>query len=126
MQPRKAGRRRPRPEKRVKAPILVYDLERETRNLRQEDAFTFHGHNAITLVKRADGSLVLIRLERGGKIDLHSVRHSTTIHTLTGFLRVRVGDRIVDLPAGRVVCLAEGVPHEVEAIEETTLLYDFA
>jgi quercetin dioxygenase-like cupin family protein len=44
------------------------------------------------------------------------------VHTLSGHIRLRLPQQVVDLPAGHLLTLDRSVPHDVEAREESAFL----
>lgn len=56
----------------------------------------------------------------------HVIRRPNSIHVLAGHIKVRAGERTFDLPAGRLLALDQGVPHDVEAVEERAFLLTIA
>ncbi len=115
-----------RPAHQVVAPLLAVDLPMETAQLYSEENWRQARHNAKTLVKRPDLRVVLIALGRGERMDKHRAPAPISIHTLDGRLRLRVGARAVDLPAGHVLVLEPDAPHDVEAVEESVFLLTIA
>lgn len=117
-------RPRPRPEPRVAQPILAFDLAGELLRLRSEPSWQ-HGHNATTLVKRPDSNIVLTLLRAGQKIKNHAVESSVSIQVLSGSVRVTVGGGSVPLATGGLLLLAPGLAHDLEALEEASLLLHY-
>jgi quercetin dioxygenase-like cupin family protein len=101
---------------------LTFDLPAEVARLKSEPPWQTHGHNAKTLVKHSDVRVVLIALRAGARMQEHSTDQCVTIHALAGRLRLHLPDETLDLPAGALVALDHTVVHDVEALEESTLL----
>ena len=113
------ARRRPRPEPRLAKRVQVFDLWTEANSLIVEESWAKHGHNAKTLEKRDDSCLILEVLRSGKTIARHSAPSSVQLHVLSGRIRVRVGERSIDLIAGHCLVLAPRIPHDVSAIVDT-------
>jgi quercetin dioxygenase-like cupin family protein len=77
---------------------------------------------AVTLVKQGGLNVVLTHLHAGGTIAEHSAPGAATVQVLDGHVRVQVGDETLDVPAGRLIAFDAKVRHDVEAIEDSTLL----
>jgi quercetin dioxygenase-like cupin family protein len=107
------------------APRLEFDLARELEALRREPEWR-SGQNAKTLVKHDDLRIVLIGLAAGARIPDHQTEGRISIHTIRGHVRVRSAGELHDLPAGTLVALDRGLPHDVEAIEESAILLTIA
>ncbi len=52
----------------------------------------------------------------------HRTAGWVSIETVAGYVRVRVPERVVDLPTGHILVLDRKVPHDLEAIEESAFL----
>ncbi|HEV2349794.1 MAG TPA: hypothetical protein VG028_08125 [Terriglobia bacterium] len=102
--------------------LLQFDLAMETNQLRQEDPWNTTSRNAKTLVKYADLRIVLIVMKSGTRMEGHKADGSISIQGLGGSLRLHLPNQTVELPAGRLLTLARGLPHDVEAMEDSTFL----
>ena len=107
------------------APFLEFDLARELQQLHGEPEWN-SGQNARTLVKYDDFRIVLIALKTGATMPRHQTRGRLSIQTVAGRLIVRAEGRTFDLPAGGLIALDHGLPHDVEALEESTCLLTIA
>lgn len=116
------SRPRPRPEARVATSMLSLDLGVELDALRSEPGWASKGHNAKTLVKRADSSVVLTLLKAGQRLKEHAVGKSVTLQAVSGRVRVHVGTESVEMRAGGLLALEPHLAHDVEALEESALL----
>lgn len=121
--PKKAGSRRAsHPVPGLVGSLLQFDLARETDQLRKEDPWNATSRNAKTLVKYADLRIVLITLKSGIRMEGHKADGSISIQGLAGKLKLHLTNQTVDLPAGRLLTLERGLPHEVEAMEDSSFL----
>ena len=119
---RETERPRPRPEPRVARSLLSYDLAKEVESLRAEPGWSVTGHNARTLVKRADSKVVLTLLRGGQRVKEHAVDASVNVQVLSGRVRLHAGGEPIDLRAGGLLAMEPGMAHDVEALEESALL----
>lgn len=110
------------PERLLARPIARFDLESESDSLRHEEPRPAGGHSARTLVKHSDFRIVLISLEAGANLHEHKVDHSFSLQVLTGHVRLQLPNETVDLGAGNMLVLDKGIPHDLEALEESTVL----
>lgn len=99
-----------------------YDLSALAREMRGSDAYAHTGHTARTLVREPELRVVLVVMRAGNVIKEHKADDTTSIHTLSGALRLRVPDAAAELPAGTLRVLERGLPHAVEALEESAFL----
>ena len=107
------------------AAYLEFDLARELDQLHREAGWT-SGQNARTLVKYDGLRMVLIALKAGSKIPQHQTEGHVSIHTVAGHIQVRAQGRTFELRQGGLLTLDQGVPHDVEAIEESAVLLTIA
>jgi quercetin dioxygenase-like cupin family protein len=107
------------------APFLEFDLARELEQLQCELEPT-SGQNAKTLVKYDDLRIVLIALRADARIPGHQAEGRISVHTIRGHIRIRAIQRTFDLPAGSLLALDRGLPHDVEALEDSALLLTIA
>jgi quercetin dioxygenase-like cupin family protein len=123
--PKKSGaspRRAGHPVPGLIGPLLQFDLAAETERLRQEDAWTATLRNAKTLVKYPDLRVVLIALKAGTRMVGHKADGSISIQGLTGKLKLHLPQETVEVPAGRLLTLERALPHNVEALEDSSFL----
>jgi quercetin dioxygenase-like cupin family protein len=111
--------RTPRP---LHGAALRFDLAAEAEALKQEDAWRVNGHNARTLIKYEELRVVLIALKAGARLEQHQTDQHATVQALSGRLRLRLPDGVVDLAAGDLLALDRAVAHDVEALEDSFLL----
>jgi quercetin dioxygenase-like cupin family protein len=112
----------PRPDPQpIAASYLEVDVARELEQLHREAGWQ-SGRNARTLVKYDGLRIVLIALQKGSRIPEHHANGHVSIHAVAGHIQVRAQGRRFDLRGGALLVLGEGVPHDVEALEESALL----
>ena len=116
--------RRPHPRA-MAAPFLEFDLARELDQLQREPQPP-NGQNAKTLAKYDDLRIVLIVLKARARIPGHRAEGRVAVHTIRGHIRMRALERTFDLPAGSLLTLDQGVPHDVEALEDSAVLLTIA
>jgi len=103
-------------------PLLEFDLPAEERLLHKEDAWNVISRNAKTLAKYDDMRVVLIAMKAGTRTDGHQTHGSLAILCLAGKLTVHLANTNVEVPAGRLLTLERNLPHDVEALEDSTFL----
>ena len=117
----------PLPRKPAAAGVELIDLGLEAKQLRLEPAYQLHGQSAKTLVKHEHFRVVLIALERGRRCQEHRAEESVSVQTLQGRIRVHLAsDQAIELGRGRMLALAPALAHNIEAVEESTLLLTLA
>ena len=98
------------------------DLAAALASLRREPHPPVAGHRQITVSHHGPVRLVLFAFDTGGRMPEHSTLGFVTIHVLRGALRVGTPQRRYELTAGSLLALDPGIPHDVEAIEESDML----
>lgn len=109
----------------IAAPFLEFDLTREVEALHSEPEWT-SGQNARTLVKFDDFRVVLITLRARARVPGHQTKGRISIQTVDGHILVRAEGRTFDLYRGALLALDQGVPHDVEAVEDSAFLLTIA
>ncbi len=107
------------------APFLEFDLTRELEQLHREPGWS-SGQNARTLVKYDDFRVVLTVLKAGARLPRHQTEGRISIHIVAGRIQVRAQGRTFNLPTGTLLTLDQGLPHDVEALEESAFLLTIA
>ena len=107
------------------APFLEFDLPAEIHRLKAETTWST-GHNARTLVKYDDLRVVLIALRANARMPEHRTEGRISVHLLSGHIQVKAAGRTFSLRPGGLLALDQGLPHDVEAMEESALLLTIA
>jgi quercetin dioxygenase-like cupin family protein len=116
--------RRPHPPP-IDTPYLEFDIARELQQLHLEPGWQ-SGQNARTLVKYDGLRIVLIALQAGASIPEHHTEGQVSIQAIAGHIRVRAEGRSFELRPGGLLALEQGLPHDVEALEESAFLLTIA
>ena len=107
------------------APFLEFDLPADIHRLHAETTWST-GHNARTLVKYNDLRVVLIALRANARMPEHKTEGRVTVHLLSGHVQVKAAGRTFSLRPGGLLALDHGLPHDVEAMEDSALLLTIA
>jgi quercetin dioxygenase-like cupin family protein len=107
------------------AAYLEFDIARELEQLHREAGWQ-SGHNAKTLVKYDGLRVVLIALQAGSKIPEHQTEGQISIQVVVGHIQVRAQGRSFELRSGGLLALDQGLPHGLEAFEESAFLLTIA
>jgi quercetin dioxygenase-like cupin family protein len=106
----------------LSGPVLCFDLPAEVEGLRRQPAYQSTAPSGKTLVKERDLRVVLIALRSKSRLERHDASGPISVQTIEGRLRLRLPEQTVELPAGRLLVLEPGIPHDVEAIEDSAFL----
>lgn len=101
---------------------MTFELAAVAHEMRCEGAYDREGHTARTLVREPDLRIVLMAMDAGSVVKEHRADETTSIHTVSGHVRLRFVDRVTDMPNGRLLMIERGLSHSVEALEESVLL----
>ena len=71
------------------------------------------------LITGGDLMIAHVYLAKGCIVPKHAHENEQLTYVLEGWLRFRVGDEVVDVKAGEVLCIPRNLPHEAEAMEDT-------
>lgn len=105
------------------APGLKVCLATAIKQQQQHEAFQRStGRSSTTLAKYPDLRIVLVSMKAGTKMHEHKAAGRLSLLTLTGCVRLKVLKHNVDVPAGHLFTLDCCVPHDVEALQQSTFL----
>jgi quercetin dioxygenase-like cupin family protein len=106
-------------------PLMEFDLPAEVHRLHAETTWST-GQNARTLIKYDDFRVVLTALQAKVRIPEHKAEGRISVHVLSGHIQLRAAGRTFNLRPGGLLAIDHGVPHEVEALEESSFLLTIA
>lgn len=101
--------------------MFAFDLSGEAARLHGEIP-TGSGRASKVLVKYPDFRIVLIVMKANSRMEEHSTPARISVETLSGHLRMNVQEKVFDLPTGHFLALDRNIPHDVEALEASSLL----
>jgi quercetin dioxygenase-like cupin family protein len=107
------------------APLLTINLNREIEQLRSEGRWQ-SGHTAKTLAKYPDFRVVLIVMKAAGRLGKHRTEGRISVHILDGRIRFSTAEKSVELAAGQMLTLEQGIPHDAEGIVDSAFLLTIA
>lgn len=100
----------------------TFDLDAISREMRETEAYQRTGHTARTIVREPDLRIVLVVMRAGSVIKEHKADDTTSVHALEGRMDLRLPDRVATLTVGSLLVMERGLPHAVEAHEDSTFL----
>jgi len=106
-------------------PLMEFDLPAEIDRLRSETTWST-GQNAKTLVKYDDIRVVLTVLQAKARMPEHKTEGRISVHVLSGHIHLRAAGRTFSLRSGSLLALDQGMPHDVQALEESAFLLTIA
>jgi quercetin dioxygenase-like cupin family protein len=109
------------------APALKVCLPTAVARLHEADSWARgSGRSAMTIAKYPDLRIVLISMKKNSRMNNHQADGRISVMTLTGAIRLHMGKTTVDLPAGHLLTLERAIPHDVEALQQSTFLLTIA
>ena len=105
--------------------IMEFDLPAEIHRLQAETKWST-GKNARTLIKYDDFRVVLTALQAKVRIPEHKADGRISVHVLSGHIQLQASGRTFSLRPGGLLAIDQGVPHAVEALEESAFLLTIA
>lgn len=122
MNERQSTRVREHPSVRFAGTQTVLDLPDSIESLLSEGPAGQHGHRQKALFHHGSTTLALFSFEQGSTLPDHVVDGVVIIQVLTGKLGVKISGQEHTLMPSQVLVLAPGVPHDVNAYEESHML----
>ncbi len=114
-----------RPPEPIGGPFLEFGLNAQIDLLRHEEAYR-HGRNSKTLAKYPDFRIVLTVIKAGVRVREHTADARVSVQTVAGHVRMHVREKLLDLPAGRLLLLDRNIPHDIQAVEDSAFLLTVA
>ena len=115
-------RLREHPADRLASPVQVVDLAAAAGRLRDEAHAPVGGHRQIAVVRDEGLTVILFLFEANGQLKEHRAEGSVTIQVLQGTLVVGAEGERHELGQGRMLALAPGTMHSVQAPAAATML----
>ena len=106
-------------------PFMAFDLAGEVDRLKAETTWS-NGQNARTLIKYDDLRVVLMALQAGARLPEHKTEGRISVHVLSGHVQLRASGQTFDLRGGGLLALDQGIPHDLEALDESAVLLTIA
>ena len=106
-------------------PFMEFDLPAEVHRLHAETTWNT-GQNARTLIKYEDFRVVLTALQANMRVPEHKAEGRISVHVLSGHIQLRASGRTFNLRPGGLLALDHGIPHDIEALEESAFLLTIA
>ncbi len=117
---------RPEGERIIDAPYVTIDLPQYIEQIKNEKMWQERDHNAITVFKNDQLTLVLVAMHPKAEIRTLRPKHLWTGQVLSGRVQLMINEKEVALQKGQVVVLHAGIPYTVQAQEESLLLLTVA
>jgi quercetin dioxygenase-like cupin family protein len=119
---------RPHPttERPLDAPLLTFDIHTLVTQIKREDTWKKGSRSGMTLLKGQGLRVVLVAMRAGTTIPSHRADGPLSLQVVEGAITFSAAPQEVTLTEGQVLTLQAGIPHSVEAIEESAFLLTLA
>jgi quercetin dioxygenase-like cupin family protein len=117
---------RPEGERTIDAPYVTIDLQRYIEQIKNEEMWQKRDHNAITVFKDDQLTVVLVAMHPNAEIRTLRPKHLWTGQVLSGRVQVLINDKEITLESGQIIALHAGIPYCLQAKEESLLLLNVA
>lgn len=101
---------------------LIDPLTSSVVSLDTETGFASHGIVSRTLLRTANGRVVLFGFSEGQELTEHTTTQHATVQILTGECEFDLKDKTHHLKAGEFVYMPPGLPHAVRATKQFSML----
>jgi quercetin dioxygenase-like cupin family protein len=113
-------------ERPMDAPLLTFDLPALLAQLKREETWANAPRTGLTLLKGQRLRVVLVALHAGATIPSHHTDSPISVQVIEGALTVRTEAQTLTLHPGHLLTLQAGIPHAVDAVEESAFLLTMA
>jgi quercetin dioxygenase-like cupin family protein len=103
-------------------PMMIFDLEPQVRELRDDESYRRSGRLGRTLARSGRLRLVLVVLNSGVEVGTHQADSPMTLQLIQGRLGFRINGQSHELQEGQVLFFGPGDAHDIRALEESALL----
>ncbi len=107
-------------------PTMVFNIPNELREMKAGEQWKNSHRGAKTLIKNDALRIVLVALSKGMRLDEHKAEGAITVSVAEGSVRFTASGEDRVLATGAVLTLAGGIPHTVEALEESAFVVTVA
>lgn len=106
----------------LKAPLLNFSLDKEINKLKKEPSWINGDRNAVTLQKNSNLRVVLMSMRKGSALLEHKVEGPISLFVLSRKINFLARKESVKVRSNELVVLEKTIPHDVKALEDSTLL----
>jgi quercetin dioxygenase-like cupin family protein len=102
--------------------MITVKLSDEIARLRSAAEWKSADRHAISLIKDDALNVLLMALKKGAHLHEHRTKGPIAVQVISGAIRFSSGSDQRTISAGEMVGLDRGVPHSLEALEESALI----
>ena len=102
--------------------MVTIKIADEIARLKDAAEWTSGDRHAVSLVKDDALNILLMMLKNGSHLHEHSTKGPITVQVVSGSIRFSGGSDQRIISAGEIVALDRGIPHGLEALDESALI----
>jgi len=102
--------------------VLTANIASEIKRLKDGPEWASGDRHAVSLVKDDALNLMLMVLKAGASLHEHHTKGPIAIGVISGSVRFSIGDDQRVVSGGELVALDRGIPHRLEALEESAVI----
>ena len=102
--------------------MLTANIASEIKRLKDGPEWASGDRHAVSLVKDDALNLMLMVLKAGAGLHEHHTKGPIAIEVISGSVRFSIGDDQRVVSGGELVALDRGIPHRLEALEESAVI----
>jgi quercetin dioxygenase-like cupin family protein len=103
-------------------PRMAFNIPNELREMKAGEQWRASQRGAKTLAKNDVLRIVLVALSKGMRLNEHKAEGAITVSVAEGTIRFTANGEDSSLEAGALLTLGGGIPHAVEALEESAFV----
>ncbi|HZO80254.1 MAG TPA: cupin domain-containing protein [Candidatus Binataceae bacterium] len=107
---------------RARAPFAVFVLDEARRHVINGPQWKANDRASTSIVKNDDLTVSLLILKPGAHLRQHAARKAASAQVLSGRIRFTAAGAEREVGPGMLAMVEGGVPHAVEALEESAVL----
>jgi quercetin dioxygenase-like cupin family protein len=117
---------RPEGERAIDAPFLTIDLPEFIEQIKNEMTWRERDHNAITVFKDDQLTIVLVAMHPTAEIRTQRPEHLWTAQVLNGSIQLTINEKNITLQKGQMTAVHAGITYNLQALEESLVLLTVA
>ena len=102
--------------------MVTITIADEIARLKDATEWVSRDRHAVSLVKDDALNVLLMMLKKGSHLHEHRTKGPITVQVVSGSVRFGGGSEHRVIAAGEIVALDRGIPHSVEALDESALI----
>jgi len=102
--------------------MVSLNIMDEAARLKAKPEWSWEDRLAVSLVKDDGFNILLMLLKKGARLAEHRTKGPIAVQVLSGLVRFSAAGKDAELASGSMAALDRNVVHELEALEESSVL----